>query len=55
MTNNEKIAKIKEVYQDFLRQLQELKADSQQQNLARIQAIEKQEIDKILDKIHKDF
>lgn len=55
MTNNEKIAKIKEVYQDFLLQLQELKVEAKQQNLARIQAIEKQEIDKILDKIHKDF
>ncbi|MBP9801968.1 hypothetical protein KBC40_00060 [Patescibacteria group bacterium] len=55
MTNNEKIERIKEVYLDFLAQLQELKADSKQQNLARIQAIEKQEIDKILDKIHKDF
>lgn len=55
MTNEEKIVKIKEVYLDFLNQLQVLKSEAKQQDLARIRAIEKQEIDKILDKIHKDF
>lgn len=55
MTDQEKIIKIKEIYQDFLVRLNELKEKASTQTTAKIKAIEKQKIEDILNKIHKEL
>ncbi len=55
MTNNEKIKKIREIYQDFLQELDKLKDRANDKVRAEIKSIEKKEIDKILDKINQQF
>jgi hypothetical protein len=55
MTDQEKIIRIKEIYQNFLVRLNELKEKANTQTLAKIKVIEKQKIEDILNKIHKEL
>lgn len=55
MTDQEKIIKLKEIYQDFLVRLNELKEKATAQTLAQIKVVEKQKIEDILNKIHKEL
>ena len=55
MTEQETIVKIKEIYADFLSELDKLRAQADQKTQEQIQSIEQKEIDKILDKIHNQL
>lgn len=55
MTDQEKIIRLKEIYQEFLTELNTLKEKANTQRLAKIKVIEKQKIEQILDKIHKEL
>ncbi|MBT7553421.1 hypothetical protein HN670_03050 [bacterium] len=55
MTEQEAIVKIKEIYNDFLSKLDELKDRADQKTKNQIQSIEQKDIDKILDKIHNQL
>ncbi|KKP90691.1 MAG: hypothetical protein UR94_C0024G0003 [Parcubacteria group bacterium GW2011_GWA2_36_10] len=55
MTDQEKIIRLKEIYQEFLIELNALKEKANAQRLAKIKVIEKQKIEQILDKIHKEL
>lgn len=52
MSNEEKVAKIREIYNDFLKELAELKEQADDRTKNHIESIEKKEIDKILDNIN---
>ncbi len=55
MTDKEKMQRIEEVYQVFLKELRELKKQANANAQAEIQSIEQKEIDKILNKIKTEL
>ena len=55
MTNNEKIQRLHQIYDDFLVTFNKLKAKAAERSAAKLQAQEKVEIDEILSKINKDY
>ena len=55
MTNKEKIERIRAIYKEFLVELAKIKKDANSSLKSQIESIEKQEVDKILDKINNNF
>lgn len=55
MTNNEKIKRFREIYDEFLVAFEKIKAKAAERTVAKIKAQEKAEIDDLLSKINKDY
>lgn len=55
MTNKEKIERFRQIYADFLANLDRLRKIATERSVKKIQVQEKAEIDELLSKINKDY
>lgn len=55
MTNNEKIQRFRQIYNDFLATFDKIKAKAAERSATKLKIQEKSEIDEILSKINKDY